>query len=375
MMGSYAVPFLDFSGIHGPLREEFGQAFQAFLERQWYVLGSEVSRFESDYAQYIGQGHSIGVGSGMAALHLALIAQGIGPGDQVIVPANTYVATWLAVAYTGAELVPVDPDPWTANLSASGIQRAISDRTKAVIPVHLYGMPCPMPEIMDLARQKNLIVIEDNAQAHGARLGTKMTGSFGQANAHSFYPTKILGALGEAGAITTDDDGIAGQLRMLRNYGQRERYQNEVIGYNYRLDELQAALLNVKLKYLDVWLEERHRLAARYDQGLADLPGLRLPPEVKDGRHAYYLYVIHTDQREALQVWLKEKRIETIVHYPIPPHRQQAFAKYGWPEAAFPVANQLASSCLSLPLYIGLSEEKQQSVIDAIQEFWRRYQS
>ncbi|MCB0601488.1 MAG: DegT/DnrJ/EryC1/StrS family aminotransferase [Saprospiraceae bacterium] len=370
-MGSYEVPFLDFSGIHHPLREEFSRAFETFLDRQWYVLGAEVSRFELDYARYIGQDFAVGVGSGMAALHLALLAGGIGPGDQVIVPANTYVATWLSVVYTGAELVAVDPDPQTANLSAAGIRQALTDRTRAIIPVHLYGMPCPMQEIMDLARENNLLVIEDNAQAHGARLGDKRTGSFGHANAHSFYPTKILGALGEAGAVTTSDELIADRLYILRNYGQRERYQNEMIGYNYRLDELQAALLNVKLKYLDAWLEERRTLATGYDKGLGDLPGLILPPATDGGQHAYYLYVIHTPFRDQLQSWLKTKKIETIVHYPLPPHRQTAFSDYGWSAEAFPVANQLASQCLSLPLYIGLYREKQELVIHAIREFWQ----
>ncbi|MEZ4898805.1 MAG: DegT/DnrJ/EryC1/StrS family aminotransferase [Saprospiraceae bacterium] len=366
------IPFLDFGGMHDPLKEAFMDSLSQFLDTKWYVLGNAVRQFESAYAQFIGQQHSVGVSSGMAALHLALRAAGIGPGDEVIVPANTYIATWLAVSYVGAKLVPVDPDPVTGNFSAELVARALTPASRAIIPVHLYGMPCPMDELMALADRHQLWVIEDNAQAHGATVGIRRTGSFGHLNAHSFYPTKVLGALGEAGAITTDDHELADQLCILRNYGQRKRYENEVIGYNYRLDEIQATFLNVKMHHLANWIAERRQLANTYHQGLQDLEGLRLPPVIAGLNHVYHLYVIHSDQRDELQQWLSEKKIETIVHYPKPPHRQSAYAQDNWPERAFPVANRLAATCLSLPLYIGMPASHQMRVIEAIQAFWKR---
>ena len=248
------IPTVDFSGIHDPLEAEFLASFKKFLAGKWYVLGDEVSAFEQSYAHYIGQEFGVGLSSGMAALHLGLVSLGIGPGDEVIVPAHTYVATWLAVSYVGATPIPVEPDPLTGNISTDGIKSAITDKTKLILPVHMYGLPCDMTSILTIANQHRIPILEDNAQGHGAKIEGRLTGSFGTISAHSFYPTKNLGAMGEAGAITTGDPDLAQRIARLRNYGADKKYINAEIGYNYRLDELQAAILNVKLKYLDSWI-------------------------------------------------------------------------------------------------------------------------
>lgn len=340
-------------------------------DSQWYVLGPEVTQFEQAYSEFNRVAHTVGVGNGLDALTLALRALGIGPGDEVLVPSNTYIATWLAVSEVGATPVPVEPDLATSNMDPSLLGAALTPRTRAILPVHLYGQPCRMPEIMAFAQQHGLLVIEDNAQAQGATFNGQVTGSFGAANATSFYPTKNLGALGDAGAITTNDAAVAHRLRLLRNYGSTQKNQHELLGYNSRLDELQAALLGVKLPLVDIWTAQRRLLAAWYTMHLADVPGLRLPTVVAGAEPVWHLYVVHTVQRVALQRHLSTRGIGTLVHYPVPPHLQPAYAHLGPAASALPIAEALAATCLSLPLWPGMTEEMVVAVAVAIRTFFQ----
>jgi dTDP-4-amino-4,6-dideoxygalactose transaminase len=309
------------------------------------------------------------VSSGLSALHLALVALGISPGDEVLVPSNSYVATWLAVSYVGATLVPVEPDEATFNLDAQRLEAAITPRTRAILPVHFFGQACDMAAIMEVARRHNLIVIEDNAQAQGAASHGLPTGSFGEANATSFYPTKNLGALGDAGAITTASAELAEQLKVLRNYGSRQKYQNEVIGFNARLDELQAAILRVKLPLMPFWTQQRQQLAAWYDGYLADITWLQRPQELSTSTHVYHLYVVRTPHRDALQRHLSTQGIGTVVHYPVPPHLQPAYQPLGFMAGQFPIAERLADTSLSLPLWPGMTEAQVAEVAEGIRRF------
>lgn len=368
-MNSGPVPFLSFQPQHAPIREDVLAAVGRVYDSYWYVLGEEVQQFEQEYAAFNQVAHTVGVANGLDALVLALRALGIGPGDEVIVPSNTYIATWLAVTQVGATPVPVEPDPATSNLDPARIPAALTARTRAIMPVHLYGQACRMPEIMALARQHGLYVVEDNAQSQGAACGGQLTGSFGDINATSFYPGKNLGALGDAGAVTTDRAELAEQVRVLRNYGSRQKYYNEVVGYNSRLDELQAAVLRAKLPHLAGWTTQRQQVAAWYDQHLAGIPELRLPHTAPGTTHVYHLYVVHHPRRDALQRYLTEQQIGTLIHYPVPPHRQQAYASLELQPGAFPVAEELAATCLSLPLWPGMTEEQVQRVAAAIRSF------
>ncbi|WP_375416570.1 DegT/DnrJ/EryC1/StrS family aminotransferase [uncultured Hymenobacter sp.] len=366
---SLPVPFFSIELQHAPLRAEIMAAVGRVYDSYWYVLGEEVRQFEMAYAAFSGTAHCVGVANGLDALVLALRVLGIGPGDEVLVPANTYIATWLAVTQAGATPVPVEPNPLTSNLDPAGLAAALSARTRAILPVHLYGQACEMAPIMAFTRQHGLLVVEDNAQAQGAAYAGQLTGSFGDVNATSFYPSKNLGALGDAGALTTDDADLARRLRVLRNYGSAEKYHNEVIGYNSRLDELQAAVLQVKLPHLNAWTAQRRQLAAWYDQHLAGIDGLRLPATAPGATHVYHLYVVHTARRDALQAHLAAQGIGTLIHYPVPPHRQPAYAHLRWPVAAFPITNELAATCLSLPLWPGMTEAHVAAVTAAIRGF------
>ena len=363
------VPFLSFQPQHGPAREEILAAVARVYDSHWYVLGEEVAGFEQAYAEFSGVAHTVGVANGLDALVLALRVLGIGPGDEVLVPSNTYIATWLAVTQVGATPVPVEPDPATSNLDPALLAAAITPRTRAIMPVHLYGQACRMTEIMTLAAQHGLHVVEDNAQAHGAAFGGQLTGSFGAVNGTSFYPGKNLGALGDAGAVTTADPALARQLRVLRNYGSQQKYYNEVVGYNSRLDELQAAVLLVKLRHLPEWTRQRQQVAAWYGHHLTGLPDLRLPAVAEGATHVYHLYVVHTPHRNALQQHLVAKGIGTLIHYPVPPHRQQAYANLELPAGAFPIAEELAATCLSLPMWPGMTEAQVAAVAAAIGSF------
>jgi len=335
----------------------------------WYVLGEEVKQFEAAYAAFNQVRHAVGVANGLDALVLALRALEIGPGDEVIVPSNTYIATWLAVTQVGATPVPVEPDPATSNLDPVRIAAAITPRTRAIMPVHLYGQACRMTEIMAVATQHRLHVVEDNAQAQGAAFDGQLTGSFGAVSGTSFYPGKNLGALGDAGALTTNDAALAHKVRVLRNYGSQQKYYNEVVGYNSRLDELQAAVLGVKLAHLPEWTRQRQQVAAWYGQHLADLADLRLPAVAAGATHVYHLYVVHHPGRDALQQHLTAQGIGTLIHYPVPPHRQQAYADLRLPAGAFPIAEELAATALSLPMWPGMTEPHVAAVAAAIRSY------
>jgi dTDP-4-amino-4,6-dideoxygalactose transaminase len=363
------VPFLSFEPQHLPLRGEILSSIARVYDAQWYVLGEELQQFEQEYAAFNQVAHVVGVASGLDALVLALRALKIGFGDEVVVPSNTYIATWLAVTQVGATPVPVEPDPTTSNLDPTRIAAALTPRTRAIVPVHLYGQPCRMPEIMAVAEEYNLLTVEDNAQAQGATFNGQLTGSFGAANGTSFYPTKNLGALGDAGAVTTNNAVVADQLKKLRNYGSSQKYHHESIGYNSRLDEMQAAVLRVKLRHLAEWTSQRQQLATWYNEYLAGTPGLGLPIIADGAKPVWHLYVVHTTQRDALQQHLAAKGIGTMIHYPVPPHLQPAYAHLGIAKGALPIAEELATTCLSLPLWPGMTQEMVAYVARTIQAF------
>ena len=362
-----SVPFLDLKAPTEELRAEIDAAIARVVSSGWYVLGPEVSGFEADFAAYTGAAHCVGVGNGLEALHLALLAMGVGPGDEVIVPSNTYIATWLAVSQCGARPVPVEPDPATHNIDPARIAAAITARTKVILPVHLYGQSADLDPILAVAREHGLMVLEDGAQAQGAAYRGQRIGAHGHAVAWSFYPTKNLGALGDAGAVTTADPDLADRIRVLRNYGSRVKYTNEVCGYNSRLDPIQAAVLAVKLRHLDAWNARRAAIAARYLHAFADLP-LGLPAVPNWAESAWHLFVVRAPERERLVARLAERGVETLVHYPIPPHRQQAYATSGWTDTQLPLATQLAGEVLSLPIGPHLSEEQAEQVIAAVRD-------
>lgn len=343
------IPFLDLKAPYLELKQELDEAIARVVSSGWFIGGSEVDQFEDDFAQYCGATHAVGVANGLDALHLALRAMDVGQGDEVIVPSNTYIATWLAVSQCGATPVPVEPDARTYNIDPALIEAAITPRTKVILPVHLYGQPADMDPILAIARKHGLWVLEDGAQAHGARYKGRRLGAHGDAVAWSFYPGKNLGAMGDGGAVTTNDAQLADRLRVLRNYGSRVKYVNEVQGYNSRLDPLQAAILRVKLAHLDEWNARRSAIAARYQVGLVDC-GLILP-HVPDWAHsAWHLYVVRHPQRDALQRALTNAGVGTLIHYPIPPHLQQAYAAAGWKKGTFPLAERMAEQVLSLPI-------------------------
>jgi dTDP-4-amino-4,6-dideoxygalactose transaminase len=360
------VPFLDFVAPYAELRPELDAAYERFMRSAWYVLGKELEAFEQEYAAYCDSKHCVGVANGLDALHLLLRAYGIGAGDEVIVPSNTYIATWLAVSQVGATPVPVEPDAKTFNLDPGRLVAALTPRTKAIMPVHLYGQPADMDPIMAFARQHGLKVIEDNAQSQGARYKGRRTGSLGDAAGHSFYPGKNLGAFGEAGAITTDDDALADRVRTLRNYGSKKKYYNEVKGYNSRLDELQAAFLRVKLKKLDEWNKRRSSVAEKYLSQLSGVEGLQLPFVPEWAEPVWHLFVVRHPKRDPLQERLTAAGIGTMIHYPVPPHLSGAYAGDGWSRGAFPLAENLAATVLSLPMGPHLAGESAGVVIREI---------
>jgi dTDP-4-amino-4,6-dideoxygalactose transaminase len=371
-MSQPAIPFFSVHAMHAVVREEVLAATARVYDAGWYVLGEEVAQFEQAYSAFNQVGYTVGVGNGLEALTLALRALGIGPGDEVLVPSNTYIATWLAVSHVGAMPVPVEPDLATSNLDPSRLARAITSRTRAIMPVHLYGQPCQMGEIMAVASQYELAIIEDNAQAQGAIFGGQLTGSFGEVNGTSFYPTKNLGALGDAGAVTTNKVEVAARLQQLRNYGSDQKNQHELLGYNSRLDELQAAVLRVKLRHLTAWTVQRRQIATWYNQHLTGIAGLRLPTVAPGAEPVWHLYVVHTACRNALQRHLAANGIGTLIHYPTPPHRQPAYAHLGLASGALPIAEELAATCLSLPLWPGMSEEMILIIADTIRQYYQR---
>lgn len=348
-MSDYKIPFLDLKAAQAELCEPLENAFKNVLNSGTYILGNEVQQFEKEFSAYCEVDYCVGVGNGLEALHLILRAYGIGSGDEVLVPSNTYIATWLAVTYSGATPVPVEPDNHSFNIDPSLIEAAITPRTKAIIAVHLYGHPAHMDSIIVIGKKYGLRVIEDAAQAHGARYKGSRVGSLGDAAGFSFYPGKNLGALGDGGAVTTNDSELAEKVRMLRNYGSQVKYHNEVQGFNSRLDELQAAFLRVKLRSLDEWNMRRNGIADQYINQLAN-SALILPYVVPWTEPVWHLFVVRHPDRNKLQDKLGAEGIGTMIHYPIPPHLQPAYLSFGYSVGDFPIAEQMANSVLSIPI-------------------------
>jgi dTDP-4-amino-4,6-dideoxygalactose transaminase len=362
------IPLVDLRAEYELLRSELEAATSRVLASGWYILGQEVAAFEEEFAGYLGVAHAVGVASGTDAVLLACRALEIGPGDEVITVSHTAVATVTAIELSGARPVFVDIDPVTYTMDVSQVEAAITSRTKAVMPVHLYGRPAEMDTLLALARQHNLFVIEDCAQAHGARYKGKRVGMLGDAAAFSFYPTKNLGAVGDGGAVVTNNPAVADRLKMLRQYGWQQRYISDIAGYNSRLDELQAALLRVKLRHLDSFNADRRHLAERYLQQLAQLP-LILPTAEPDCEPVFHLFVIQTEQRDGLRTYLAEQGIGTAVHYPVPVHRQPAYHRLGYEVGSLPVTEGVCGQILSLPMHPHLSEAEVEKVSQAVRDW------
>ncbi len=363
-----SIPLADLQAQYQAIGEEIDAAIQRVISKSSFILGPEVTNFEQAFAAYCGAAHCVGVSSGTAALELALRALGVGPGDEVITVAHTFIATAEAISAVGAKPVFVDIEPHSYNLAPEAFAEAITPRTRAVMPVHLYGQPADMTRINRIAREHGLRVIEDAAQAHGATWEGRRAGVLGDAACFSFYPGKNLGAYGDAGAVVTNRAEIAEQVRLLRNHGRRAKYLHEQIGFGERLDALQAAILGAKLSHLGKWIEERNRLAARYTSRLADLE-LVLPQVSEQARHAWHLYVVRTPRRDEMLEHLHQQGIGAGVHYPIPLHLQPAYAELGYGRGDLPVTELVADTCLSLPLYPEMTEEQQDRVIQCIAEF------
>ncbi len=364
-----SVPFLDLKRLNGELSGPLQEAFARVMDSGWYIMGPEVEAFEAEFAAYCETKYCLGVANGLDALHLLLRAYEVGPGDEVIVPPNTFIATWLAVTQAGATPVAVEPDPATHNLNPERIEAAITPRTRAIMPVHLYGQPADMDPIMAIAEHHGLVVIEDAAQAQGARYKGRRVGSLGHAAATSFYPGKNLGALGDGGAVLTSDPAIRDKVRMLRNYGSTVKYRHDMQGYNSRLDELQAAFLRVKLAVLDTWNDQRRGVAAAYTASLLDLP-LTLPFVPDWAEPVWHLYVVRSSHRDALQTHLTDNGIGTVIHYPTPPHRQTCYAGYS---GLLPIAEQLANEVISLPLSPVQTAEETAQVISTLSAFYSEH--
>lgn len=343
------IPFLNLRDSYLELKDDIDAAVLRVLDGGWYIGGSQLSAFEAEWAAYCGAFHAVGTANGLDALVLALRALDIGEGDEVIVPSHTFVATWLAVSAVGARPVAVEPDPASFNIEPSRIEEAITSRTRAIMPVHLYGQPADLDPILEIARLHGLAVIEDAAQAHGARYKGQRIGAHGDIVCWSFYPGKNLGAMGDGGAITTNNADLAERVRVIGNYGSREKYVHEIAGTNSRLDPMQAAILRVKLPHLDAWADRRRALAASYTAALQDC-GLVLPQVVGYGEHVWHLYVVRSRERDRLMRVLADAGIGSQIHYPIPPHMQGAYAKLGHHPSDFPIAQQLASEVFSLPM-------------------------
>jgi dTDP-4-amino-4,6-dideoxygalactose transaminase len=362
------VPLIDLTIQHSNLRNEINEAIQGVLDRADFILGQEVSKLEEEFATYCGVKYAIGVDNGLSALELSLRALGIGPGHEVIVPTHTFTATAAAATLAGATPVFADVDPETWNIDPAQIEDAITPRTKAIIPVHLYGLPADMNMILGIAEKYHLVVVEDACQAHGAIYKGKRTGSMGNAAAFSFYPTKNLGGCGDGGMVTTNDEKVAVTIRALRNCGQTSKNVHALTPFNHRLDNLQAAILRVKLPYLDQWIEARRKWAALYNKLLSGV-NVQLPVEPPGYKHVYHLYVIRSQKRDALQTYLKEHGIGTAIHYPSPVHFQPFYSRGQNRHGQFPAAEKICNEILSLPMYPELTEEQIKHVVATIKEF------
>jgi dTDP-3-amino-3,4,6-trideoxy-alpha-D-glucose transaminase len=366
---SVTVPFLDVRAATLELEAPVLEAIERVVRGGWYVLGQETVAFEREFATFTEAKHAVGVGNGLDAIALALRALGIGPGDEVIVPSNTFIATWIAIAHTGAHPVGVEPIVGQWNLDPARVEDAITPRTRALVPVHLFGQPADLAELLSVAKEHGLAVVEDAAQAHGARYDGRRIGAHGDAVAWSFYPGKNLGALGDGGAVTTDDPGVAARVRSLANYGSSQKYVHDLLGANSRLDEIQSAVLRIKLRHLETWNARRRSIAQRYAEELAGIPGLRLPSLTPGREHVWHVYVVDHAARDELQKHLASRGIQTLVHYPIPPHLSGAFAPLQLSEGTFPITEQAARTHLSLPIGPHMSEEDVSRVISACRSF------
>ena len=365
------VPFLDLKAQYRSIKAEIDAAVLRVLASAEFALGSEVAAFEQRFADYCGAKHCVALNSGTSALHLAMLAAGIGPGDEVISVPFTFVATIAAIEYAGARPVLVDVDRTTATMDPAQIERAITPRTKAIMPVHLHGQPADMDPILEIARKKNILVIEDAAQAHGAEYKGRRCGSLADIAAFSFYPGKNLGAYGEGGAVVTSNDQYAKLVRMMRDWGQEEKYHHVIQGFNYRMEGFQGAILGVKLKYLEQWTEARRAHARRYSELLAPL-GIEVPVEAPNTRHVFHVYAIRVPDRDRVQKEFQAAGIATAIHYPIPVHLQKAFAQLGYKPGDFPISEQLAATVLSLPMYPEMSEEQLREVVETVHGICRR---
>jgi dTDP-4-amino-4,6-dideoxygalactose transaminase len=365
------IPFYSLSYTNNIIQNELKSAFEKVLFSNSLILGENVSSFEQNFSKHLNVKHTVGVSSGLDALKISLKSLGIKKGDEVIVPSNTYIATWFSISLLGATPIPVEPCLDSFNIDISKIEEKITKKTKAIIPVHMYGNPCEIDKIIDLANQYNLFVIEDFAQAQGAKYKDKALGSWGHINATSFYPSKNLGALGDAGGICTNEFSLYKKCSLLRNYGSNKKYYNEIIGFNNRLDELQATFLNVKLKYLDEWNLERRRIAENYNKKLNHIPQIELPVSSPQAHHVFHLYVIKTSKRNELQSYLFENGVQTLIHYPISPHLQMAYTNLKYKKGDFPLADKLSDEILSLPLYNGMTYVEQVYVCEQIFNYFK----
>jgi dTDP-4-amino-4,6-dideoxygalactose transaminase len=367
------VPFIDLQAHHRGIRAELDRAMARVMDRGDFALGQDVARLEEEFAKFCGTCYAVGVDSGLSALELSLRALGIGPGDEVIVPADTFIATAAAATFAGAQPVLVDVDPLTYNMDVEQLEAAITPRTRAVIPVHLYGLPAAMDAIMAVAERHDLSVVEDACQAHGAYYKGRRVGSLGHAAAFSFYPTKNLGGCGDGGMVVTNDAEVAEQVRAMRNCGQRAKYRHELPPFNHRLDTLQAAILRVKLRYLDRWNEQRRQHAALYSELLAG-SGVITPVEDPDSTHVYHLYVVRSPQRDDLLAHLREQGIGAGIHYPIPIHLQPCYAGNGFRRGQFPVTEGLCGEILSLPIFPELAADQVEYAVRQVHRFFGRKQ-
>ncbi|MFL0251663.1 DegT/DnrJ/EryC1/StrS family aminotransferase [Clostridium neuense] len=364
------IPFVNFSPMHDEISKEIEDKFKTIYKNNWFILGKEVESFEDEFSDYCGVKHCIGCGNGLDSLHLMLRAAGIGKGDEVIVPSNTYIATVLAISYVGAKPVLVEPNINTYNINPDLIEDSITSRTKAIMVVHLYGQVAQMDKIMKVAEKYNLMVFEDCAQAHGAKFKGKVVGTFGKASGYSFYPGKNLGALGDAGAVLTNDDDVCEKVRALRNYGSNKKYYNEYQGYNSRLDELQAGFLSVKLNYLDKWNEDRKKTANIYSKGMVNNE-IEKVQVIEGSNPIWHIYPIRCKNRNGLQQYLKENGVNTLIHYPVPIHLQKAYENLGIKKGALPISEKIANEVLSLPIWYGMKPNEIEYVIDKVNK-WNR---
>lgn len=364
------VPYFDIRAHYNGISKDLEKAFKTVLSGQRIILGPHLRQFEAQYADFSGTKYCVGVGSGLDAITLSLDAVGITRGDEVIVPSNAYIAALDAVSRLGATPVFVEPKEATYNIDPDLIEQAITKKTKAIIPVHFFGQACEMDPILSVSKKYKLNIVEDNAQSHGSTYKGKKTGSFGKANATSFYPTKNIGALGEAGAVTTNSKMIFNKISMLRNYGEKSKYENELIGYNSRLDELQAAFLLVKLKNIKQWTKKRVKIARLYSEGLKNIGDIKLPVTEKDVTNVFHIYPIRTKYRDSLQKYLFNKDIITSVHYPKPPYLQKAYSHLGYKKGSYPIAENLSSTSLSLPIYPEMKDVQVEYVIKSLIKFF-----